>query len=292
MDTDALTRLAKLSATARTARLELDDARYSPGDFSHVWLRRPERLFVKDVSDAAETHHMRQEWSAAFEGFLGRIQRDRWINHPADNACASHKLEQVSRAEKYGLLVPETLVTQSREELIHFFELNQGQVIVKPLTGGYLERDNPACDTVIYTNAVSPKDILAFSPFSACPTLFQERIDKTLDVRITVVDDEVHVVSLTAREPDGTQRLDVRRKRMEDVEYDVVDPPKELHARLVDYVRSYNLRFAAIDMAINTDGEWIFFELNPNGQWAWLDLAGVTNISESFIRCFKRCSYF
>lgn len=34
---------------------------------------------------------------------------------------------------------------------------------------------------------------------------------------------------------------------------------------------SYGLRFAAIDLARRTDGGYTFFELNPNGQWAWVE---------------------
>ena len=40
-------------------------------------------------------------------------------------------------------------------------------------------------------------------------------------------------------------------------------------------------------MAIGTDGNWYFFEINPNGQWAWLDSDGGTNIAGSFIRAFR-----
>jgi hypothetical protein len=32
------------------------------------------------------------------------------------------------------------------------------------------------------------------------------------------------------------------------------------------------------------DGEWQFLEINPNGQWAWMDLLGGTEIYELFIK--------
>jgi len=289
VDTDAFAQSITLSATDQGASLAINGANYSPEDFSHVWLRRPKPLLLEGVPNGSDIQYVRQEWSAALEGFLGAIKKERWINHPANNACASHKVEQIVRARDFGLLVPRTLVTQSKEQLRQFFEQNNGDIIVKPLTGGYVRRAAPRHDTVIYTNAVSSDDIHQFQPFAACPTLFQQRINKAFDVRITVVDDDVHVVSLKATESNGVQRLDIRRKRMEDVIYELIEIPRGMRARLLSYVRSYNLRFAAIDMSVNTRGEWIFFEVNPNGQWAWMDLAGISNISESFVQSFRRC---
>jgi hypothetical protein len=44
-------------------------------------------------------------------------------------------------------------------------------------------------------------------------------------------------------------------------------------------LEEYSLRFAAVDFAVANDGAWVFFEINPNGQWAWLDLAGATDVA-------------
>ena len=35
--------------------------------------------------------------------------------------------------------------------------------------------------------------------------------------------------------------------------------------------RSYGLAFGAIDLARVDDGLYTFFEINPNGQWAWIE---------------------
>jgi hypothetical protein len=31
------------------------------------------------------------------------------------------------------------------------------------------------------------------------------------------------------------------------------------------------LNFASLDMIVTPDGEFVFLELNPNGQWLWLE---------------------
>jgi hypothetical protein len=37
-------------------------------------------------------------------------------------------------------------------------------------------------------------------------------------------------------------------------------------------MRSFEINFASIDMILTPDDEFVFLELNPNGQWLWLEL--------------------
>ncbi len=57
---------------------------------------------------------------------------------------------------------------------------------------------------------------------------------------------------------------------MEDVSYRVIDLPPEGQSKIRALMAHYGLRFAAIDMAVDTEGKWFFLEVNPNGQWAWI----------------------
>jgi hypothetical protein len=100
------------------------------------------------------------------------------------------------------------------------------------------------------------------------------------------VDGHAHAVSLKAREPDGTQRCDIRKNNMDEVVYKEVALPGDVARGVRALMDRYGLRFAAVDMAIGADGGWYFFEVNPNGQWAWLDLSGGADIASSFIRVF------
>jgi len=252
-------------------------------DILNVWLRRPRTLSTELAEDPAERRNVILEWSEALEGFLAQIPIEKWINHPSANVGASHKLEQLHRAGRFGLNIPKTLMTQDSADLRNFWNECNGQVIVKPLASGFLERAASVEDTHIYTNAVKCED-LDGQALANCPTLFQAAIDKTLDVRLTVLDGEIEAVSLKAEDSDETQRLDIRRNNMSDVTYGQITVPDKVKDALVPYLNSYKLRFAAVDMAVDRTGEWIFFEVNPNGQWAWLDLVGVANIGGMFVR--------
>jgi hypothetical protein len=261
---------------------------WSACDFSHVWFRRPEPLKINLVMEAAEHSQALSEWSEALEGFLAHIPTSAWMNHPALNACASHKMEQLSRASRLGFRVPRTIVTQDPSEVRRFWQDCKGRVIVKPLGDGYLQRDLPALDTHIFANKVTEDHLEKLDLVANCPTLFQEQQIKKCDVRIIVTDEQVDAVALFAEGDDGGQRLDIRRDNMADVRYSSIEVPEEVQRSILSMVKSYGLRFSAIDMAVTSKNEWMFFEVNPNGQWAWLDLAGGCDIAGSFVKAFSR----
>lgn len=287
IDTDTLISRSRLSYTPSCPALSLDGQWYQPLQIDHIWYRRPEKLKNSRFAESPEDQYTLREWSEGFENFFSHVPEQRWMNHPSVNAAASHKLQQLTVAADLGFRIPDTLVTQDRDEFLKFFRKHGEQVIVKPLSTGYIERPADQNDSLIYTNRVSRERFPTLENLSLCPTLFQQFIRKDCDVRITVVDGEVHAVKLFGRENDGTQRCDIRRYNMADVKYERTQLPSDIQSAVLRMMKNYRLRFGALDMAIDLDGHWYFFEINPNGQWAWLDLCGATAIAESFIRSFE-----
>jgi glutathione synthase/RimK-type ligase-like ATP-grasp enzyme len=67
--------------------------------------------------------------------------------------------------------------------------------------------------------------------------------------------------------------------------------PPEVDKRLVELVRGLGLRFAAVDFVVDEteqDG-YVLVDINPNGQWAWLQEATglpiAAAIAEELIGC-------
>jgi hypothetical protein len=290
-DTDDDLRQVHVEYDSRGPVLTIRGERLSAAEVNHVWYRRPKPVKPPVETSPPEAWQIAYEWSEAIEGFLAHIPLPCWINHPSCNVNASHKLEQLTRAKSIGLSIPETVVTQSPDTLASLWTRWKGAVIAKPLGCGYVERATPDQDTHIFTNQLTERDLERADSLGACPTLFQQLVDKTDDVRVVTVDQEVTAIAIRGLDQTGRQRVDIRRNNMSDVEYQRVDLPNAVARPLIELVQSYSLRFAAIDLAIDRNGNWVFFEVNPNGQWAWLDLAGASDIASSFVRSFdrKRC---
>jgi len=284
-DTDTVLKNVSFAYEPGQPRVQIEGDWHRPEDFSTVWYRRPEKL-VSHISGSQgpEAACSLDEWSESLEGFFAHIPSSRWINYPAANALASRKLEQLTSVQQFGFKIPESIVTQDPETLRSFFRRHQGEIIVKPMGRAYIERPDEASDTVIFTNQVNASELDDLADLCECPTLFQQEIRKVSDVRITVVDSDVHAFELMANDDSGRQRCDIRRNNMADVEYRKISLPKNVSSAVHELMAFYRLRFAAIDMAVADDGTWYFFEVNPNGQWAWLDLCGVADIYKSFVQ--------
>ena len=287
LDTDRLISRTSLSYRTGTPALKVDDQWFGADEITNIWYRRPEALKTPQFDDSPEGKYALSEWTEFIECFFAHVPRARWMNHPAFNAGASRKLEQLTAARGLGFLVPDTLVTQEPSDLKAFYEKHEGKVIVKPISNGYVERPANQHDSLIYTNRVLDEHMEDLTNLSVCPALFQQFIQKAYDVRITTVDAETHAVALYAADKAGAQRCDVRRNNMSDVTYKVIGLPENVKQGIRNLMKNYNLRFSAIDMAVTDRGEWYYFEVNPNGQWAWLDQSAGTKISESFIKSFS-----
>lgn len=286
LDTDTLISSSTLSYCKGSPVFTVKGQRLSPKSISHIWYRRPERLKDARFDDTPEGSFAINEWSEAIEGFLAHVPRSKWMNHPSINVAASSKLEQLSSASSLGIKIPDTLMTQDEWEAKAFFERHGGKVIVKPMSNGYIDR-NGETDSLIYTNRVERHHLENDEDIINCPTLFQQYIPKVSDVRITVVDNDMHALALHASDGDGQQRCDIRRNNMTDVAYNQIKLPPPISNFVSRLVNRYELRFAAIDMAVDVDGNWVFFEVNPNGQWAWLDLSAGAKIATSFVKSFS-----
>jgi glutathione synthase/RimK-type ligase-like ATP-grasp enzyme len=196
------------------------------------------------------------------------------------------------RAQRVGLIVPKTLVSQSFDEIVEFTRGCETGVIVKPISHGYLERDLPEKDTLIFTNEVELEHIIENGKLLGnCPTLFQEKIDKLCDIRINIVDEQVISVAIYASKFNESQKVDIRRDNMFNVRYEVILLPDSVKIKLLQMCKLYRLRFAAVDMALTLEGKWVFFEINPNGQWAWLEIEGVVDISSTLLYAMQSGSF-
>jgi glutathione synthase/RimK-type ligase-like ATP-grasp enzyme len=179
------------------------------------------------------------------------------------------------------------MISQDPVAIRAFWKECRDAVIVKPLSSGYIERTGNAPDTLIYTNALLAADLARNAEIRRCPSLLQERVRKQSDIRVNVVDDTLQAVELRAEDA-GTPRLDIRRNNMADVTYRPIELPRRLVGKILRFVRSYGLRFAALDFLRHSDGDFVFLELNPNGQWAWLDQANVTRTRDHLIAALQR----
>lgn len=247
-------------------------------DITAVWYRRPAPFeFPSGFSPAAHIFAER-ETRATIQG-LWQLLDCLWVNHPESNRIAELKLKQLKIASQLGFEIPKTLITNDPEEARKFFKSCSGNIVIKCLTGG-LVTDN-FDSTAIYTNVVGERDMEYVDNIRYTPTLFQEYVPKDIELRITVVGKKVFAAEIHSQTREKTL-VDWRRDAL-NLPHKEHQLPKEIEKKCIALVNFFSLHFGAIDMILTPEGRYVFLEINPNGQWAWVeDLTGMP-ISEALV---------
>lgn len=225
-----------------------------------VWWRRPAEFIVPDTwPDVARAFAM-SEARVGVLGVLGSLPV-RWINHPSKDSAANYKPVQLAVAARAGLSVPKTVITSDREHARDF--VGADEVIYKGLSGGVLSphlQHRYVPTTLVRSGAID--DAVAGTAH-----LFQERVPKDFEVRLTVIGDRMFPVAIHA----GSEaaKLDWRTDYAS-LTYEPVDLPPSVEKGVRLLMDELSLFFGALDFAVTPDGEWKFFEVNSNGQWHWI----------------------
>lgn len=239
--------------------LELDGS-------ASIWYRRPvpPRMRADLPADAAAWASA--EADSALTG-LWRTQEALWVNHPQANDRASSKQEQLRTAARLGLDVPRSLVTNEPERVREMAADVPSGLVCKPLHSGHLSIDGK--EGLFFTSRLPSVDgdLLGLGRE---PYLFQEFVPKLYDVRVTVIGDRVFAVRIESQAEDRAS-VDWRRVDAHRLEHREEDLPPDIAEACSALLEYYGLRFGAIDLARDTEGRYRFFELNPNGQWVWIE---------------------
>jgi glutathione synthase/RimK-type ligase-like ATP-grasp enzyme len=227
---------------------------------------------------------MQNEHRRAWGGVLYASQNVRWVNNPIAVGGASYKPEQLARATRHGFSVPDSLITSDPTAAERFCVERNWRVIAKPIGHGEIRAEVPEADRLVYTNALDASNAAILERVRNCPTLFQSHLSKAVDLRITVVGAECVAVALHSQEREHSH-TDCRRDNMLQMRYSMATLPSGLADALINLTRSYGLYYAAIDMVLDPQGKYWFLELNPAGQWAWLEQEIGAPISDALIRC-------
>jgi hypothetical protein len=221
-----------------------------------VWHRRPCDIpTTVTPQDAAELR-------AGLGGVLAALP---YLNRPADMAAAGYKPYQLALATRCGLRVPETLITTDRAAAAALAARHQAAVVVKPMSHQVRDRlvteaDRTGWDRIIH--------------------LTQQRITTTRHVRLTAVDSNLFAALIES------PHLDWRRDENA-CRYQATTTPHEVAEAIRRMLAGLRLRFAALDFALDEHDRWWFLEVNPNGQWLWIEHATGLPIAASIATALR-----
>lgn len=208
----------------------------------------------------------RHQW-AAFARSLMVFRDAAWINHPANTFAAENKPLQLATAASVGFSVPRTRVAN-----ILPAEFGAQEVVAVKALDSFLVRKEDE-DLFFYTACMKRAELTP----EACrdmPMIIQDYCEMKLDVRITVVGDTCFVAE-TSNSIAGDWRLEHRR-----AEFKPAEAPEQLLQQCRALLRAFGLTYGAIDL-VRQGQVYQFLEVNPTGEWVWLDELFGERISDS-----------
>lgn len=239
--------------------LRSDTWRIDLATITGAYYRRPTHIQISDELAADDQRWASTEAMSGFGGVLASI--DTWLNHPARIGFAEYKPVQLEYAAKAGLATPRTMITNDPAAAAQFVRENK-DVVYKAFSSAVTVEDERQ---FVYAQRLDaePDESVRHTAH-----LFQHWVDKQCDVRVTAVDGQIFAARIDA-DSDAARtdwRADYKKLR-----YSVIDPPRSIVDGISVLLGSLGLRFGALDFAVNKAGEWVFLDLNPNGQWSWIE---------------------
>jgi glutathione synthase/RimK-type ligase-like ATP-grasp enzyme len=241
-------------------------------EIKSVWWRRPEPHVVASDLPRAERIFARQETEHTFSG-MWSILDCYWMSFPLHIRRASNKIEQLQRAARLGFHVPRTLITNDPEQVKAFYDTCNGHIIYKtlvaPMPDWAVKEPGPvggegADVQMIYTTRINQEHFEFLETVGTAACQFQELIPKRLELRVTIIGDDMFVCEIHSQEDERTS-LDWRHYEAS-IPYTKGSLPPDIAEKCFALMKSYGLNYSAMDLILTPEGEYIFLENNPSGQ--------------------------
>jgi len=245
--------------------LRLKEREVDGSEVKAAYFRRPAPPTSKlTITDNGEREYAESEWGAFLKSLYSRLE-GLWLNAPMDIVMAEDKPRQLMLASEIGFNVPQAIITNDITSVRKVIQ--KGPAIGKPLRQALINGEQ---ERVIFTTRLerlndSDEDAIALAPF-----IVQTEIKKQYDVRVTVVGSQVFATAIRSQEHEETT-VDWRQGSRPDLKHERIELPREVEEQCAALMERLNLRYGAIDFICDQQGKLWFLEINPNGQWAWIE---------------------
>jgi glutathione synthase/RimK-type ligase-like ATP-grasp enzyme len=230
-----------------------------------AYFRRPGAPVVPDTAtDPGERAYIEAEWSSFLKSLYSRLE-GRWLNSPTKIFMAEDKPMQLLLAQEIGFHVPQAFVTN---DILCARAISAlGQAIGKPLRQAVLAGET---ERVIFTSRLAEIEDEQAEAIRLTPFIVQSEILKQYDVRVTVVGERVFATAIWSQDNEETI-TDWRKGSRPDLRHEKIVLDRRVVRQCVKLVQRLGLRYGAIDLVCDQSGKLWFLEINPNGQWAWIE---------------------
>jgi glutathione synthase/RimK-type ligase-like ATP-grasp enzyme len=234
-------------------------------DICAAWYRRSHNLFAggPSLTSTKLDNYVKAQSIMTLTALCETLQT-LWVCHPLKLRRADVKALQLAEASKAGLKTPNTLISNAPTKVAAFVDaLGATECAIKPLIA--LGVSNEQGYRLPLTTTL-PKGY-ALESVALASTIFQPYVDKAAELRCVVIGDRIFSAKIDSQANENTRK----DWRGGDNKHEVFSLPEHVEASIHRLMGSLGINFASLDMILTPEGEFVFLEVNPNGQWLWLE---------------------
>lgn len=182
----------------------------------------------------------------------------------------NNKILNIKIASSLGLKIPETLITNTKKELVSFFNLHTN-IVSKCI----YHDPNIQHNDYEYLNSgnqlVKEEQIQKLEEEFA-PSIFQRYIEKKYEVRVFVFKDSLYSMAIFSQNDEKT-KYDFRNYNKETPNRNIpYKLPKKIIKKIMSFMKVKNMNSGSIDLIVDEKNDFYFLEINPQGQIDWLSI--------------------
>lgn len=228
-----------------------------------VWYRSPQAYTFPTAMTPTERHHANMEAKYGLGGVLTSLPA-LWVNHPARLADAAYKPVQLAAAQRCGLTVADTVITNEAATAREF--AGQGRTVTKMLGAASIVEEGVR--KLAFTRLLDETDTDDLAGIEQTAHLFQRWAPKAHEVRVVAIGDAVTAIAIHA---DSAAAYVDWRSDYPSLRYELTTLPGAVVSGVRALMRELGLVYGALDFVVSPSGEWWFLEINPAGQYQWLE---------------------
>jgi len=235
-------------------------------DICAAWFRRASNMLEESSSfTSTELGDYVKQQSRATLALLYESLETLWVGHPQKLQRAGIKGLQLAEASKAGLQTPHsTLISNDPAKAAAFVDLlGETECAIKPLSAKGVT-DEQGYHLPLTTTL--PKGH-SLASVALAPNIFQPYVPKAAELRCVVIGDKIFSAKIHSQANEQT----LKDWRAGETHLERFSLPRQVEVSIHRLMDSFGINFASLDMIVTPEGECVFLELNPNGQWLWIE---------------------
>lgn len=258
--------------------ISIDGKHLHGGQVTGAYFRRPGRPTAPEsVTDATVRAYIESEWGSFLKSLYMRLE-GKWLNSPTNIILAEDKPRQLLIAHDIGFSVPNAQITNNLQSAREVTDSHQA--IGKPLREALLSGES---ESIMFTTRLKTLTEADRAPLALAPIIVQQEIIKKFDIRVTVVGQEIFAAAIWSQANPET-KVDWRHGSRTDLKHELIELPADISYKCIEITQALGLTFGAIDLICDSHNKFWFLEINPNGQWAWIENLTGAPISKAIVK--------